>query len=158
MSEVPWKPEGFSVLSAHLTVDNATEAIEFYKKAFGAQELFRMPTPDGSLIMHCEMQVGDSRLMLCDEMPEGGTWRSPKSLGGTSVTVHLWTEDCDAAFQRALDAGATETMPLMDAFWGDRYGKVTDPYGHEWAIATHIKDMSPAEIVVAALDVFSGDE
>lgn len=158
MSKISWMPDGFSVLSAHLVVDNAVEAIEFYKKAFGATEIFRMPTPDGSLIMHCEMQVGDSRLMLCDDMPEQSSWRSPRSLGGTSVTVHFWTEDCDAAFQRAIEAGATERMPLFDAFWGDRLGKVTDPYGHEWAISTHIKDMTPAEIAVAALEMFSGED
>ena len=158
MSKVFWIPDGFSVLSAHLVVGNASEANEFYKKAFGATEIFRLPTPDGSLIMHCEMQVGDSRLMLCDEMPEEPSWKSPQSLGGTSVTIHFWTADCDAAFQRAIEAGASEKMPLFDAFWGDRLGKVVDPFGHEWAISTHIKDMLPAEIAVAALEMLSGDD
>jgi uncharacterized glyoxalase superfamily protein PhnB len=148
-------PDGFHSLAPHLVVSNAAAAIDFYRNAFGAFELFRMAAPDGQSVMYAELQIGDSRLMLSDEMPGNEHWRAPNSLGGTSVTVHLWTEDADSVYQRAVDAGAEASMPLMDAFWGDRYGKVIDPFGHEWAIATHIKDMLPGEIAEAAAKAFS---
>ncbi|MEE2707358.1 MAG: VOC family protein [Planctomycetota bacterium] len=155
MSDVEPIPDGFHTLAPHLVVHDAAAAIEFYRRAFGALELFRIASPDGKLILYSELQVGESRLMLCDEVPDSDRWRPPKSLGGTSVTIHFWTDDCDAAFRRAVDAGAEVSMPLMDAFWGDRYGKVTDPFGHEWAIATHTKDLTPMEITDAVADAFS---
>lgn len=158
MSQVAPIPDGFHTLTPHLVVKNAPEAIEFYKKAFGALELFRLPTPDGDLIMHAELQIGDSRLMLCDEMPGIGGVSSPDSLEGSTITVHIWSEDADADFARALEAGAEVELPLMDAFWGDRYGKVKDPFGHHWSIATHIKDMMPAEIAQAAAQEFATNQ
>ncbi|HEY7353674.1 MAG TPA: VOC family protein [Terriglobales bacterium] len=138
-------PQGFHTLTPHLIVRDADQAIEFYKKAFGAQllgEAARMP--DGK-IMHALMRIGDSNLMLNDEMPNYGAL-SPLSGGSSSVTIHIYTENVDAAFERATDAGAKVTMPLMDQFWGDRYGIVTDPFGHKWSLAAHVKDMSPEEM------------
>jgi PhnB protein len=143
-------PEGYRTLTAGLVVDNAAAAIEFYKRAFGAQELYRMPSPDGKGIWHAEIQIGDSRLMVNDEFPEMDANRAPKSLGGTTASVHLYVEDADAAFQRAVDAGANVAMPLGDTFWGDRYGQVTDPFGHLWGIATHVEDVSPEEMQLRA--------
>jgi uncharacterized glyoxalase superfamily protein PhnB len=140
-------PHGFHSVTPSLTVNNAAEAIEFYKRAFGAQELYRMAAPDGSGIWHAELKIGDSHVMLNDEFPNMGTSRAPKSLGATTVNLHLYVEDADAVFQRAVEAGATVSMPLMDAFWGDRYGTVTDPYGHSWGIATHIEDVSEEEMM-----------
>lgn len=140
-------PEGYRSVTPALIVHNAAEAIEFYKRAFGARELARMSAPDGQRIWHAELQIGDSRLMLSDEFPDMGELRAPKSLGGTASSLHLYVEDADAVFQRALDAGATVSQPLMDAFWGDRYGKVTDPFGHQWGIATHREDVSEEEML-----------
>lgn len=137
--------EGHHSLTSALGVDNAAEAIESYTRAFGAQELFRMPGPDGQRFVHAELQIGDSRLMLSDEFPDRTDSRSPKSLGATASSLHLYVEDADAVFQRALAAGATVRTPLMDAFWGDRYGVVTDPFGHHWGIATHREDLSNEE-------------
>jgi PhnB protein len=139
-------PEGYHSLTPGLVVDNAAEAIEFYKRAFGARELFRMAAPDGQKVWHAELQIGDSRLMLGDECPEMSDTRAPKSLGGTASSLHIYVEDADAAFQRAVEAGATVSMPLMDAFWGDRYGRVTDPFGHVWGILTHQEDVSDEEV------------
>lgn len=124
-------PEGFNSVSCHLVVSPCTEAIEFYKNAFGAEEVCRMPGP-GGMIMHAEIRIGNSSIMLCDEM-EGMTSKTPKGLGGSPVTVHLFVEDVDAVFNKAAAAGATPTMPVTDMFWGDRYGKVEDPYGHQWS-------------------------
>ncbi len=138
-------PEGFHTVSPHFVVKNATEAIEFYKKAFGAEEICRMPGPDGKSVMHCELKIGDSMVMMCEEFPEMGA-RSPQSIGGSPVTIHLYVEDADAAYKRATDAGAKATMPLQDMFWGDRYGKLTDPYGHQWSIATHVEDVTPEQM------------
>lgn len=139
-------PEGYHSLTPGLVVDNAAEAIEFYKRAFGARELSRMSSADGRQIWHAELQIGDSRLMLGDEFPEMSDTRAPKSLGGTASSLHIYVEDADAAFQRAVEAGATVSMPLMDAFWGDRYGRVTDPFGHVWGILTHQEDVSEEEM------------
>jgi uncharacterized glyoxalase superfamily protein PhnB len=139
-------PEGYRAITPHLCVKGAAQAIEFYKKAFGAEEIYRMPGPDGR-IMHAEIRIADSIVMMAEEMPEmGGTLKSPGTLRGTSANLHIYTADCDAAFDRAVKAGATVTMPLMDMFWGDRYGMVTDPYGHVWSIATHREDVSPKEM------------
>ena len=139
-------PEGFHTLTPTLIVSGAAAAIEFYTRAFGAVELFRMSSPDGQQVWHAEIQIGDSRLMLSDEMPEMCDIRSPQALGGSPVGIHLYVEDVDAAVSRAVDAGATVTMPPMDMFWGDRFGTVTDPFGHRWSIATHVEDVSEEEI------------
>ena len=131
-------------LAPHITCRDAAKAIEFYKKAFGAVELMRLPGPDGKL-MHAAVQINGAMVMLNDEMPSYGAL-SPLSLKGTAVTLHLNVPDVDAWFARAVKAGATATMPVADLFWGDRYGIVTDPFGHAWSIATHQKDMSVGEI------------
>ncbi len=137
-------PTGFHTLTPHLTVRNAAEALEFYKKALGAEVLHVAKMPDGK-IMHASLRIGDSMLMLNDEMPEHGAL-SPLAHNGTGVIIHIYTGDADAVFNRAVSAGAQVRMPLMDQFWGDRYGIVTDPYGHQWSIATHVKDISPEEM------------
>ncbi len=148
-------PEGFHTITPHLVVRNASEAIEFYKKAFGAEEIMRMPGPDGNDIMHSEIKIGNSMLMIVDEMRGMENWLSPQKLNGTTVALALFVEDADKLFQRAVDAGANVTMPMMDAFWGDRYGKVTDPYGHQWEICTHKEDLTPQEIGKRAAQFFS---
>ncbi|MRW87957.1 VOC family protein [Pseudoduganella sp. FT26W] len=131
----------------HLVCEGAADAIEFYKKAFNAEEMMRMPGEDGR-IMHAALKIGDSTLMLADAFPEYGG-KGPKALNGSPVTLHMYSPDVDAAFQQAVDAGATVRMPVADMFWGDRYGQVTDPFGHHWSIATHIKDMTPEEMMAA---------
>jgi uncharacterized glyoxalase superfamily protein PhnB len=140
-------PAGKENLIPHLVCDPCSKAIEFYKKAFGAEELMRMPAPDGR-IMHAAIRIGNSHVFLADDFPEycGGKASSPKALRGTPVTIHQYVRDCDAAVKRAVDAGATVVMPVEDMFWGDRYGIVTDPFGHSWSFATHVKDLTPAEI------------
>ena len=145
-------PEGFRTVTPHLIVDDAGKALELYQKAFGAEEICRMGGP-GGCIMHAEIKIGNSTVMLCDEM-EGMTSKDPKGLGGSPVTMHIYTEDCDALQAQAVAAGAEITMPMQDMFWGDRYGKVTDPFGHEWSFATHIKDVTPEEMQEAAKQVF----
>ena len=137
-------PAGFHTLTPHLTVRDADKALEFYKNALGAEVLNVALMPDGK-VMHAALRIGDSMLMLNEEFPQYGGL-SPLSVGGTGVTIHIYTEDVDAAFDRAVDAGAKVTMPLMDQFWGDRYGTITDPFGHKWSLATHVKDMSPEEM------------
>ena len=154
MATAPPVPERFHTITPHLVVRNATDAVEFYKKAFGAEEIARMPRPDGKGVMHCELKIGDSLIMLCDEMPQMERWLSPQSLNGTTVAVHLYVNEVDAVFDKAVRAGATVSMPVMDAFWGDRYGKVTDPFGHEWSIATHMKDLTPEEMQKGAEEFF----
>ncbi|MRX08331.1 VOC family protein [Pseudoduganella sp. FT25W] len=131
----------------HLVCEGAADAIEFYKKAFNAEEMMRMPGEDGR-IMHAALKIGDSTLMLADAFPEYGG-KGPKALNGSPVTLHMYSPDVDAAFKQAVDAGATVRMPVADMFWGDRYGQVTDPFGHHWSIATHIKDMTPEEMMAA---------
>ena len=138
-------PEGFHTVTPHLVVRGAARTIEFYKKAFGGQEISRSPGP-GGLLMHAEVRIGDSAVMLCDEFPQMERWVAPDSLKGTTTALHLYVEDADAVFARAIAAGAKVSMPLMDAFWGDRYGRLTDPFGHEWSIATHKHDYTPEEI------------
>src|SRR5438128_7391825 len=137
-------PAGFHTLTPHLTVRDADKALEFYKNALGAEVLHVARMPDGK-VMHAGLRLGDSMLMLNEEFPEYGGL-SPLSVGGTGVTIHIYTEDVDAAFNRALSAGAEVKMPLMDQFWGDRYGIVADPFGHKWSLGAHIKDMSPEEM------------
>ncbi|MCH7721645.1 MAG: VOC family protein [Planctomycetes bacterium] len=146
-------PEGFHSVNSHIVVQNAAEAIEFYKKAFGAEEIMRMPGPDGKSVMHAELKIGDSIVMICDEFPDMGA-HSPKKIGGTPVTLHMYVNDADAVYDRAVKAGATATMPPQDMFWGDRYGKLTDPYGHNWSIATHMKDLTPEQIQEGAAAAF----
>ena len=138
-------PSGFHTLTPHLVVKGASQAIEFYKKAFGAEELGRMPGPDGKSIMHADLKIGDSHVLLVDEFPEMGC-RGPHSIGGTAVTIHMYVEDVDAAFDKAVAAGAQVRMPLADMFWGDRYGVLADPFGHAWSMATHKEDLTPEEI------------
>ncbi|MBU6441653.1 MAG: VOC family protein [Betaproteobacteria bacterium] len=135
-------------LTPHLICRGAAEALDFYVRAFGAVELVRLPGPDGRL-MHATLRVGDANLMLVDEMPEWGAL-GPLALGGTPVTLHLYVDDVDASFQRAVAAGATPKMPPADMFWGDRYGQVIDPYGHRWSIATHVRDVPPEQMLEAA--------
>jgi PhnB protein len=137
-------PDGFHTITPHLTVRDAKGAIEFYQKAFGAQVLNVTPGPGGK-VMHAALKIGDSILMLNDEFPEFGGQLGP-SATGSSVALHVYLDDVDTAFQRAVSAGATVKMPLMDQFWGDRYGVVIDPYGHRWSLATHTRDMSPEEM------------
>ena len=137
-------PEGYRTVTPYLAVDDAAEAIAYYKKAFGAKERGRMETPDGR-IGHAELEIGDSLVMLSDPIPEATT-RTPKELGGTSASVFLYVEDVDAVVKRAVDAGATVTMEVADQFWGDRFGSVQDPFGHSWSIATHVEDVPPEEM------------
>ncbi len=137
-------PEGYHSLTPFLAVDNAAQAIQFYELAFGAKERTRMPGPDGK-IAHAELQIGDSVVMLADPFPQS-TVKPPKELGGTSMGVFLYVENVDAVVEQAVDAGATVTMPVEDMFWGDRFGTVTDPFGHAWQIATHKEDLTPEEI------------
>ena len=148
-------PEGYHTLTPSLTVANATAAIEFYKRAFGATEIMRSNLPDGR-IMHAEIQVGDSRIMLNDEFPEWGGKPGPLGLGGTAVNLHLFVEDADALYNQAVAAGATVEMELADMFWGDRYGKVLDPYGHSWAIATHQEDVTEEEMMQRMMATMNG--
>lgn len=138
-------PAGYHTLTPYLIVRGAAHAIEFYRRAFGAEEVCRLPGPDGFSIGHAEIKIGDSHVMLADEDPQYGT-KAPPSSGGTSVSLHMYVADVDAAFQRAVDAGATARMPPTDMFWGDRYGKLVDPFGHEWGLATHKEDVTPEEM------------
>ena len=137
-------PEGYHTLTPYLAIDGAAEAIEYYKKAFGAIERARMLAPDGK-IGHAELEIGDSLLMVSDTFPQATT-RPPKELGGTTTSVFMYAEDVDAVVQRAVDAGATVTMEVADQFWGDRFGSIQDPFGHSWSIATHVEDVSPEEM------------
>jgi len=137
-------PEGYHTLTPFLTVRDAVSAIEFYKQAFGAVERGVAKGPDGK-IMHAELKIGDSIIMLSDEYPEFGSL-SPLSTSGAGMGLHIYIDGVDAAFDRAVKAGAKVDMPVMDQFWGDRYGKLTDPFGHKWSIATHTKDLSMDEM------------
>ncbi len=137
-------PEGHHTVNPYLMIRDAARAIDFYKRAFEAQELFRMEMPNGK-IGHATLRIGDSILMLSDEMP-GGNCTSPQALKGTTVNMYLYVEDVDRIFKQAVDAGAKVDMPLADMFWGDRYAKVTDPFGHSWSLATHKEDLKPEEL------------
>ncbi len=138
-------PQGMHTITPHLVINGAAKAIDFYKQAFGAQELGRHTTPDGR-IMHALLQIGDSRLMLADEFPGPGGLKSAQTLGGSPVVLNLYFQDVDAQWKRATDAGAKVTFPLADQFWGDRYGQVTDPFGFQWALAAHVEDVSREEM------------
>jgi PhnB protein len=137
-------PEGYHSVNTYLTVNDGAKAIEFYKQAFGARERFRMEAPGGK-IAHAELQIGDSNIMISDEMP-GSSCRSPQSLGGTTVNTFLYVTDVDSVFNQAVKAGAKSEMPPQDMFWGDRYGKLADPFGHSWSVATHKEDVAPEEM------------
>jgi len=137
-------PDGYHSVTPYLSIDGASDAIEFYKKAFGAKELYRMPMPGGK-VGHAEIQIGNSRVMLADENPEMD-FRSPKSLGGTPVGLMIYVEDVDRVFQQAMAAGARVLRPLKDQFYGDRSGNLEDPFGHKWTLSTHIEDVAPDEM------------
>ena len=137
-------PQGMTSVTPHLICAGAAEAIDFYKKAFGAEEVARLPGPDGKL-MHAMIRVGGSAIMLVDEMPQWGAL-GPKALKGSPVVIHLYVDDADAFAARAVQAGAKVTMPVADMFWGDRYGKIEDPFGHQWSIGTHVRDVTMEEM------------
>jgi uncharacterized glyoxalase superfamily protein PhnB len=147
-------PPGFHTVNPSLVVHGAAAAIDFYKKAFGAVENVRMPMPGSDLVMHAEIQIGDSKILLSDEMPGMGG-RSPIALGGSPVTMHLYVADVDATYQSAIAAGAKPTMPPTDQFWGDRYGRLIDPFGHSWSLATHTEDLTGAEMDQRAKAMFA---
>ena len=147
-------PDGFNSVSAYLVVKDARKAIDFYRKALGAEPGTMMKTPDGQAIMHAEMHIGNSTVMLSQENPEWDM-KSAETMGGSPVSLHVYVDDADKLFQRAIDAGCEVAAPIMDAFWGDRYGKVTDPYGHEWGFGTHLKDMTPEEMGEASKAAFA---
>ena len=137
-------PEGMHSITPHMVCAGAADAIEFYKKAFNAVEISRLAGEDGKL-MHGEIRIGDSVVMLVDESPEWGMV-GPKSLKGSPVTIHLYVDDVDAVVEQAVQAGAKVTVPVEDMFWGDRYGKLEDPFGHQWSVATHLREVSPEEL------------
>ncbi len=137
--------DDFHTITPHLVVRGAAAAIDFYTRAFGASELYRNLASDGKSIMHAELMLGDSRFLLHDEFPEQGLL-SPLGFGGTAITLHLYVPDVDAVFNSAVAQGAKVVMPVQDCFWGDRYGILTDPFGHRWSIATRLKDLSPREL------------
>ena len=141
-------PEGYHTLTTHLQVDDAARAIDWYKQAFGAKERMRMDAPGGR-IGHAELEIGDSLLMLADPFPQS-TVKPPKELGGTTASVFMYVEDVDATVRQAVDAGATVTMEVDDMFWGDRFGSITDPFGHLWSIATHVEDVPPEQMAERA--------
>lgn len=139
------EPKNEQMVTAYLTIRGVAKAIDFYKKAFGAVELMRNSAPDGKLIWHARIRIGNSVIMMSDEFPECAGALSPETLGGTTVTLHLYVDDVDSFYKRAVDAGAKATMPIENMFWGDRYGQVTDPFGHRWSIATPIEQLTPAQ-------------
>ena len=153
MSDVKPVPPGFRTITPHLVVKNAGAAIEFYKRALGAEEVYRQACDQSGQILNAWLRIGDSMIMLNDEFPEYG------SLGPgqepSPVVIHLYVDDVDAVFERAVKAGATMTMPVTDMFWGDRYGKFTDPFGHCWSVATHVEDLTPEEIGERAKHAFA---
>ncbi len=145
-------PDGYHTVTPYLIIKDAAKAIDFYREAFGATELMRLASPDGK-IMHAEIKIGDSPIMLCDECPDWNAL-SPQTIGGTAVSIVLYLADVDSIVGRAVAAGASLLMPVEDQFWGDRMGTVADPFGHKWSIATHIEDVSPEEIEKRAKSVF----
>ena len=144
MAKVKPIPDNYPRVVPYLTVAGGADAIDFYVKVLGATERGRMPAPGGK-VGHAELEIGDSMIMLSDEMPGSGN-RSPKSLGGSPVSLFVYVENVDSVFDQAVKAGAKGDMPPQDMFWGDRFGKLTDPFGHSWALATHIEDVAPAEM------------
>ena len=138
-------PKGFHTVTPYLIVRGAADAIEFYQKTFDAEERSRALSPDGASIVHAELKIGNSIVLLADEVLAMGI-PSPLALNGTSVTLHLYVKNVDTLWQRAIDAGAQVVVPLQDMYWGDRYGKLVDPFGHHWSVATHVRDLTPEEI------------
>jgi PhnB protein len=149
-------PDGYHTVTPYLIIKNAANAIEFYKKAFGAKELFRMPGPNGR-VMHAEIKIGDSHIMLADECPEMNA-RSPESLGGSPTSLLLYIENVDDFFNQAVSAGAKVVRPVKDQFYGDRSGSLSDPYGHAWHVATHVEDVPPAELQKRAATMCQGQK
>lgn len=147
-------PDGYHAVTAYLTCNDCAEALAFYKKAFGATEMLRLDTPDGK-IGHAELMIGDSPVMFADEIEEAGN-QSPSTLGGSPVTMMIYTEDCDAMFATAIAAGATEVRPVEDQFYGDRSGTVKDPYGHVWTISTHIEDLTQEQVETRMKELYGG--
>ena len=147
-------PKGYHTVTPSLVVNGAAKAIDFYKRALEAQEVSRFPSPDGKTLMHAELKIGDSTIMLGDEMPDQGG-RGPKSIGGTPVAFFVYKENVDDAWKKAIAAGGKPVMELTDQFWGDRSGCFEDPFGHKWWLAQHIKDMTPEEMKSAAEEFFS---
>ena len=146
--------EGYQTVTAALTVRNGADAIDFYKKAFGAEEIMRVPGPDGKSLMHAEIRVGNSRIMLGDESPAMGCL-APVTLGGPGGSLYVYVPDADAAFKRAVAAGAKALMPVTDMFYGDRFGQVEDPSGHRWGLATHVEDVAPEEMMRRQREFFA---
>ena len=144
MPQVKPIPDGYHSVQPYLIVKGASQAIDFYKRAFGAQEIVRMPGPDGT-IMHAELRIGDSIVMLSDEMPHSPS-KSPATLGGSTAGIMLYVENVDQVYEQAVAAGATATSQPTEMFWGDRFGKLIDPFGHDWALATHVEDVSEEEM------------
>jgi uncharacterized glyoxalase superfamily protein PhnB len=139
-------PDGFHTITPHLIIKGVSKAIDFYKKAFGAEEIHCLSTPDGR-ILHAHIKIGDSNIFLADEFPEAGCGGlSPQSLKNSHATMHIYVTDVDTVFERAVTAGATVTMPVQNMFWGDRYGQIVDPFGQPWSIGTHIEDVTPEEM------------
>ncbi len=147
-------PEGCNSVNVYLVVKDGQAAIDFYEKAFGAVGGMCMPGPDSKGIMHAEIQIGNSTVMLSEENPQWGT-QSPESLGGSPASMHVYLPDVDTAFQQAVDAGCTVVAPLMDTFWGDRYGKVADPFGYQWGLATHVEHVPEEEMAKRAQEWFA---
>jgi PhnB protein len=147
-------PPGFHTVTPALVVRGAADAIDFYKKALGAEELSRMAGPDGK-ISHAELKIGDSIIFVSDEFPSMGVSKAPQTLGGCSSTLHLYVEDVDSSFNRAVQAGGKVSMPVADMFWGDRFGSFTDPFGHHWGILTHKEDLSAQEVEQRAQEFYA---
>ncbi|MBI3893700.1 MAG: VOC family protein [Candidatus Wallbacteria bacterium] len=147
-------PEGFHTLTPHLIVRDTRKAIDFYKRAFGAKEIGCHLMPDGKTVMHAELRIGDSPLMLAEENPQ---WKcaSPLTLNGSPVTIHVYVTDVDASYNQAVAAGATVKMPPENMFWGDRFAQVSDPFGHVWSIATHVEDLTEAQVEEKAKALFA---
>ncbi len=154
MGKVSPIPKGYHTVTPGLAVRNAAQAIEFYKKAFGAREKMRMYGPDGNSVMHAELQIGNSKIMVGEEMPEMGH-PSPQALNGTPINLYVYVRDADKAFNQAVKAGAISVMAVNDAFWGDRYGQVKDPFGHSWSFATHKRNLSQKAMKKAAEEFFA---
>jgi uncharacterized glyoxalase superfamily protein PhnB len=150
-------PPGYHSLTPHLIIKGAGQAVDYYKKAFGAQELFRFQCEETGNVAHAELKIGDSILMICEESAEWGAF-SPASTKGTPVGVHLYVENVDDVFDRAVKAGGKALMPVTDMFWGDRFGKLQDPFGHVWEIATHKEDLTPEEVAKRAKEFMAASQ
>lgn len=153
MSDVSAIPAGYHTITPYLVVAGAADAIAFYRRAFGAEELYRHAVPGGDQIMNAALRIGDSLFMLNDEMPDFGCL-GPRSGQPSPVTIHLYVEDVDAFFARAVEAGAEVVLPVSDAFWGDRYGQLRDPFGHAWSVATHTEELTDEQIMERAQQAF----